>query len=164
MLPTSFQTVEWEEQRPEETIVRATFRMPTYLSKAYNLSLDSPVQYENKAKSVFLLMRRDAIIRDAAKANPDSTLDAIYRVHMENLLLAMDHGQANPPRDITLKGYPAMRGTFPGGYLGDSICYDLTLIQTEQEMYQILLWTKGDQRLQYLADLDTIVLSFNPLK
>ena len=137
-----------------------TFKLnlPSYLSPIENMHTDAVVQMGNPYRHTYLLVRYDSL---AAFSQADQekalSLEDYYIETFQKLL----PGEPVPYYDsLQVGGLNGLRVRVDSHHEGTAVTYDLSLIQGESLLYQILSWTETDEVEQFEADQNKIVESF----
>lgn len=140
----------------ESIIVDQQFSLeiPDYLERQESMNSDAPLQRANVYESTYLIGRYDTL--------PEGELDleAYYLNTFQQIL----PGVPVPyPDTIQIDGKLALHVQTRGSFSNRTLIYDLTLIQSENFLYQILSWTEEKEAPKYLDDMERIWRSFREL-
>ncbi|MFK7926283.1 MAG: hypothetical protein AB8H47_30325 [Bacteroidia bacterium] len=140
----------------ESIIVNQHFSLeiPDYLELQENMHADAPLQRGNVYESTYLIGRYDSLPAGVID------LEAYYLNTFQQIL----PGAPVPyPDTIQVDGKLALHIQTAGSHSNRALIYDLTLIQGESFLYQILSWTEEKEAPKYLDDMEKIWKSFREL-
>lgn len=133
---------------------RLSLEVPDYLELASGMHPEHSLQMSNVYDGVYLLARFDTL------KEGEHDLEAYYLNTFQQVL----PGVPVPyPDTIRVDGHLGLHVQTEGSFANRNLIYDLSLIQTQQYLYQILLWTEKKEAEDYLMDFERIRTSFQEL-
>jgi hypothetical protein len=135
--------------------------LPSYLSPIEGMHPDAVVQMGNPYRHIYLLVRYDSL--PASSLGESETVPSLEDYYIETFQRLLP-GEPVPYYDsLQVGGLNGLRVRVDSHHEGTDVTYDLSLLQGEQLLYQILSWTETDEMEQFEADQNTIVESFQEL-
>ncbi|MEM6347166.1 MAG: hypothetical protein AAF927_24970 [Bacteroidota bacterium] len=133
---------------------RFSVEVPHYMEPQDNMHQDAPLQRGNVYESTYLIGRYDSL------PEGETDLEAYYLNTFQQIL----PGVPVPyPDSIKIDDKLALHVQAAGSYSNRTLIYDLTLIQGETFLYQILSWTEQKAAADHLNDMRRIWQSFAEL-
>lgn len=136
-----------------------SLEIPSYLEATDELNKDADCQFQNREKDFCMLIRKNDWA-ELQRRRPSFVLEDFYDVSIEQLKGSMEKINAPAPDSISLNGLPTFLGTLSGDFKGDRITVNIGTIAGANYLYQLLIWTKEEERELYKPDIDRLILSF----
>ncbi|MEL7534262.1 MAG: hypothetical protein AAFN10_23355 [Bacteroidota bacterium] len=131
---------------------RFSLEVPSYLEIQEDMHEDAPLQRGNVYESTYLVGRYDSL------PEGETDLEAYYLNTFQQILPGIP---VPYPDSIQVDGKLALHVQAAGSYSNRTLIYDLTLIQGETFLYQVLSWTEEKEAAKHLNDMRRIWQSFS---
>ena len=130
---------------------RFSLEVPSYLEIQEDMHKEAPLQRGNVYEGTYLIGRYDTLPAG------EKDLEAYYLNTFQQIL----PGVPVPyPDSVQVDGKLALHVQAAGSYSNRTLIYDLTLIQGDVFLYQILSWTEEKEAAKRLNDMRYIWQSF----
>jgi hypothetical protein len=142
---------------------RYSISIPDYLQPCADLHKDASLQYQNVDKDIY------AIVIDEKKATmQDYSLDYDIDLYFNSIasqpfLETIKDGKVSPPGRQNIDGHKALIAEITGKIDQNDVYYRLCVIESDYEFYQILIWTRAQNKDKYLPDMTRMIESFKEL-
>jgi hypothetical protein len=137
--------------------------VPDYLQPCADLHKDASLQYQNVEEDIY------ALVIDEKKVTMQDnglyfTLDEYYKnIVSQPFLETIKDVKVTIPGRQQINGKPALITEMTGKVDKNEVFYKMGLIETPYEFYQILIWTRGDNKEKFEPDMMKMIESFNEL-
>ena len=137
--------------------------IPDYLQPCTDLHKDASLQYQNTEKEVY------AIVIDEKKItiqnyNLDYDIDTYFKnIVSEGFVENIKDGKVSIPGREEINGNKALLADVTGKIEQNNVYYKLALVESPYEFYQILIWTKAENKDKMEADMVKMIESFKEL-
>ncbi len=138
---------------------RFEIEAPGYLQPTHDLHDEAPLQLQNKVREVYLLGRYDKKSTIFSK-DDEIDLEAYYDITVDNLIYPLTQEDYSDPVATTLHGMPSLSGTVTGMLNDVPVAYSLVVIESDQNFYQLLGWSRKEDADTYSPDFDRLMQSF----
>lgn len=133
--------------------------IPEYLTATSGMHANASAQYLNEEKEVYLLVI-DEVKEDMEAYDLDYDLDTYYKNIVSTPFKDfIKGGKISIPGRQEINGSKALITEIEGEIDGVLIFYKLAVIETEKKFYQIVTWTKANQKETYEKDMLKIIES-----
>lgn len=142
---------------------RYAISLPDYLQPCTDLHKDASLQYQNTEKEIY------AIIIDEKKITmQDYDLDYDIDLYFNSIasqpfLETIKDGKVSPPGRQTINGNKAIVAEITGKIDENEVYYRMGVIETPYEFYQILIWTRTENKTKVEPDMIRMIESFKEL-
>ncbi|MDX2285885.1 MAG: hypothetical protein NW241_17080 [Bacteroidia bacterium] len=151
-----------DSYRPLRLGNSAMLSVPEGLQPVSDLNEDAPLQLADPAREIFAVFR-SSDWEALRRKRPYADLEDYYDFHLENLLIDLRSTLAPSPDTVRLGGMMALSGWVTGDYKGDSLTYRLVVIESEQRLYQGLIWMTPESWRRYHPQMDSMLRSIREL-
>lgn len=128
-----------------------------YMEASNKLHPDARFQYENRFRTVYLLLLRD-------DPKQYTSLQDYGNFATEELTSVLEDVKIEPIDSVTaINGAPALEYEIHGNMTRERIFYDLAVVEGKSYYYRVVSWTIGPRKPKYYADIKAMVSSFKPL-
>ncbi len=140
-----------------------TADMPEYLQPCADIHPDASLQYQNTELEIY------AIVIDEKKETMenydlDYDIDLYYKsIALQPFSEKIQNGKISPPGRQTINGHNALTADITGKVDNNEVFYRLAVIETTNAFYQLLIWTRAENREKYMNDFNTIIESFKEI-
>ncbi len=120
-------------------------------------------QYENTEREFYLL------VIDESKADMQAyDLDYDIDTYYKNIVSTpfkdfVKGGKISIPGRQEINGAKALITEIEGEVKNENIFYKLAIIETQNKFYQVVVWTRADQKEKYAEDMMTIIESLQEI-
>lgn len=140
-----------------------TIAIPDYLTPCSDLHKDASLQYQNTEKEVYAL-----VIDERKKLMADYDLDYDLDLYYKNIasqafIESIKDGKISPPGRQEIDGKKALITDISGNINGTDVFYRMGIIETPYAFYQILTWTRAENKEEYMDDMIKTIESFKEL-
>lgn len=163
-IPICFATCKHETVFTEVKVNnRYAISMPDYLQPCADIQPDASLQYQNVEKEIY------AIVIDEKKSTMqnydlDYDIDTYFKnITSQGFLENIKDGKISIPGRQEINGNKALIADVSGKLEQNEVYYKLALIESPYEFYQILIWTKADNKANVEGDMIKIIESFKEL-
>jgi len=142
---------------------RYSMNIPDYLQPCTDLHKDASMQYQNVEKDVYAM-----VIDEKKKTMQNYSLDYDIDTYFNNIASQgfadnIKDGKVSIPGRQEINGHKALIAEVTGKIENKEVYYKLGLIETPYEFYQILVWTRGQNKEELESDIIKMVESFQEL-
>jgi hypothetical protein len=142
---------------------RYSLSIPDYLQACTDLHKDASMQYQNVEKDIYVM-----VIDEKKKTMQDYNLDYDIDTYFNNIASQgfaenIKDGQVSIPGRQTISGNKALIAEVTGKIEENEVYYKLALIETPYEFYQILAWTRAQNKEKLEGDIVKMIESFKEL-
>ncbi len=124
-----------------------------YMEESNKLHPDARFQYENRFRTVYLLVLRD-------EPKQFESLAAYGDFAAKELTSVLEDVKIEPVDTVSsLNGYPALEYEIHGNMTRERIFYDLAVVDGKSYYYRVLSWTIGPRKPKYYEDIKAMVSS-----
>ncbi|MGZ4054138.1 MAG: hypothetical protein ACXVPY_02245 [Bacteroidia bacterium] len=137
--------------------------IPDYLQPCSDLHKDASLQYQNTEKEVY------AIVIDEKKITmQDYNLDYDIDTYFKNIVSQgfednIKDGKVSIPGREQINGNKALIADVSGKVEQKGVYYKMALVESPYEFYQILIWTKAENKDKIEPDMIKMIESFKEL-
>ncbi len=137
-----------------------TIAIPDYLKPCTDLHKDASIQYQNPEKEVYAI-----VIDERKKLMADYDLDYDLDLYYKNIasqafIESIKNGKISPPGRQEIDGHKALITEITGNINGTDVYYRMGIIETPYAFYQLLAWTRTENKEKYMADMIKMIESF----
>ncbi len=142
---------------------RYSIDIPEYLQPCADLHKDASLQYQNVEKDIY------AIVIDEKKTTMqgydlDYDIDLYFKsIASQPFLDAIKDGKITAPVKQQINGSKALVAEITGKIEGTEVYYKLAVVETPYEFYQLLTWTRAENKEKYDPDMIRLIESFKEL-
>lgn len=134
-----------------------------YLQPCSDLHKDASLQYQNVEKDVYAM-----VIDEKKKTMQDYSLDYDLDTYFNNIASQgfaenIKDGKVSIPGRQEINGHKALIAEVTGKIEENEVYYKLGVIETPYEFYQILIWTRANNKEELEPDMVKMVESFKEL-
>jgi len=140
---------------------RYAISIPEYLQPCTDLHKDASFQYQNTDKDIYAFVI-DERKKTMAKYDLDYDIDLYFKVASEPFL-ETKNGKVSPPAHEKIDGHDALVTEITGNLDGIDVYYKMGVVETPYAFYQILTWTRADNKAKYESDMKRMIESFKEL-
>ena len=137
--------------------------IPDYLQPCTDLHKDASLQYQNTEKEVYAI-----VIEEKKITMQDYNLDYDIDTYFKNIVSQgfednIKDGKVSIPGRETINGNKALIADVSGKVEQKEVYYKMALIESPYEFYQMLIWTKAENKDKTEADMIKMIESFKEL-
>ena len=142
---------------------RYAILIPDYLQPCADLHKDASLQYQNVEKDIY------AIVIDEKKITMqgydlDYDLDLYFKsIASQPFLETIKDGKVSIPELRQIDGHKASVAEITGKIDGTEVYYKLAVVETDYEFYQLLVWTRAENKGKFETDMIKMIESFKEL-
>lgn len=142
---------------------RYSILVPEYLQPCADLHKDASLQYQNTEKDIY------AIVIDEKKVTmQDYSLDYDIDTYYKNIASqpfseSIKDGKISIPGRQEINGNKALVAEITGKIEQNEVYYRLAVVESKFEFYQILVWTRAENKEKYQGDMIKMIESFKEL-
>lgn len=140
---------------------RYAISIPEYLQPCVDLHKDASFQYQNTDKDIYAFVI-DERKKTMAKYDLDYDIDLYFKVASQPFL-ETKNGKVSPPTHEKINGHDALVSEITGNLDGIDVYYKMGVVETPYAFYQILTWTRADNKAKYETDMKRMIDSFKEL-
>ena len=140
---------------------RYAVSIPEYLQPCVDLHKDASFQYQNTDKDIYAFVI-DERKKTMAKYDLDYDIALYYKVATQPFSEAKN-GIVGVPVKEKIDGHDALVSEIKGNLDGIDVYYKIGVIETPFAFYQILTWTRADNKDKYEGDMTRMIESFKEL-
>lgn len=142
---------------------RYAISIPEYLQACPDLHKDASFQYQNTDKDIYAI-----VIDERKKTMANYDLDYDIDLYFKNIasqpfLETIKNGKVSEPHHGKIDGHEALISEITGNVDGIDAYYKMGVIETPFAFYQILTWTRADNKNLYEKDMKRMIESFREL-
>lgn len=142
---------------------RYSLLIPDYMQACTDLHKDASLQYQNIEKDIYAL-----VIDEKKKTMQDYSLDYDIDTYFNNIASQgfsenIKDGKVSIPGRQEINGHKALIAEITGKIEENEVYYKLGLIETPYEFYQILVWTRAQNKEELQGDITKMIESFKEL-
>jgi hypothetical protein len=142
---------------------RYSLSVPDYMQPCTDLHKDASLQYQNIDKDIYTL-----VIDEKKKTMQDYSLDYDIDTYFNNIASQgfsenIKDGKVSIPGRQQINGHKALIAEITGKIEENEVYYKLGLIETPYEFYQILVWTRAQNKEELAPDITKMIESFQEL-
>ncbi|MDQ3047856.1 MAG: hypothetical protein M3R27_09940 [Bacteroidota bacterium] len=142
---------------------RYSIQMPDYLQPCVDLHKDASLQYQNLEKDIYAMVIDEKKIT-MEEYSLDYDLDLYFNsLVSQPFMESIQDGKVSPPGRQKIDGHKALVAEITGKIDKYDVYYRLGLIETPYEFYQILIWTRAQNKEQFEPDMIRMIESFKEL-
>lgn len=134
-----------------------TLEIASYLTKTRDLSTIPSLQYHNRFRTVYLVIKNDLI------STIDMDFESYRQEFVNSFLERFPDAQLNTLPQNELNGYPAIMEEIVVKTDGEKVWYLSATVKGKKHYYQILSWTLDHRKEKYEQDIRQMVQSFQIL-
>jgi hypothetical protein len=135
--------------------------IPEYLQPCVDLHKDASFQYQNTDKDIYAFVI-DERKKTMAKYDLDYDINLYFKVASQPFLEAKS-GKVGTPVHEKIDGHDALVTEITGNLDGIEVYYKMGVVETPFAFYQILTWTRADNKAKYESDMKRMIASFKEL-
>jgi len=137
--------------------------IPDYLQPCVDLHKDASFQYQNTEKDIYAI-----VIDERKKTMVNYDLDYDIDLYFKNIaaqpfIESIKDGKVSTPSPKQISGNKALIGEITGKIDQMPVYYKLGVVETPYAFYQIITWTRQDNKEQYESDMTKLIDSFREL-
>ncbi len=142
---------------------RYTISIPEYLQPCADLHKDASLQYQNTEKDVYAI-----VIDERKKTMENYNLDYDIDLYFKNIasqpfLETIKDGKVSIPGRQEIDGHKALIAEITGKIEQTAVYYKLGVIETPYAFYQLLVWTRAENKDKVEPDMIKMLESFKEL-
>ena len=142
---------------------RYSISIPEYLQPCADLHKDASLQYQNQDIDIYAM-----VIDERKKTMANYDLDYDIDLYFKNIasqpfIESIKNGKISPPGRQEIDGHKALIAEITGNINETNVYYRMGIIETPYAFYQILAWTRADNKEKYEQDMTKIIESFKEL-
>ncbi len=142
---------------------RYTISMPAYMKPCNDIQKDASLQYQNLEKDVYVIVidEKKVLMQDY---DFNFNLDAYFNnISSRGFAENIKDGKLSVPGRQEINGNKALIADITGKLEENNVFYKFAVIETPYEFYQILSWTRADNREKLEKDMVKMIESFKEL-
>ncbi len=143
---------------------RYTVSIPDYLQPCSDLHKEASLQYQNIEKDVYAIVideKKKTMVNYDLNFNVDLYFNNIAK---QGFIETIKNGKISIPGRETINGNKALIAEVTGMVDQTEVFYKLAVIETPFTFYQILVWTRAENKTKYEPDMMKIIESFKEMK
>jgi hypothetical protein len=139
-----------------------TILIPDYMIVDESLNSDASLQYSCAAQEMYIIVIVDSkqALKDAGSAY---TLQTYYDFAAKNIQSMVENSNLGKAKKSKINGNASLIGTITGKFKEYDIYYKLTIVESEKNFYQVLIWTLASNKKKYGKDMDTMLKSLKEI-
>jgi len=148
-----------------EVKINNTYSMlvPEYLSAAAKVKEQASFQYQNEEKEVYAL-----VIEETKESLLNYGLEYDLATYFTNIVSTpftekIKDGKVSIPGKQKINGLDALIAEITGNINNTDIFYKMAVVETPKAFYQVLTWSRADQKVNYEKDMMKMIESFKML-
>lgn len=142
---------------------RYSLEIPDYLQPCTDLHKDASMQYQNIEKDIYAMVIDEKKIM-MQNYNLDYDLDTYFNnIASQGFAENIKDGKVSIPGRQEINGHKALIANVTGKIENNEVYYKLGLIETPYEFYQILIWTRAQNKEELEPDMIRMIESFKEL-
>ncbi|MBA3706642.1 MAG: hypothetical protein H0W84_12305 [Bacteroidetes bacterium] len=142
---------------------RYSIEVPEYLQPCADLHKDASLQYQNIEKDIYAIVINEKKIT-MQDYNLDYDIDLYFKsIASQPFLEAIKDGKVSTPLSKQINGNKALVTEITGKLEQTDVYYKLAVIESPYEFYQVLIWTRAENKEKYENDMITMIESFKEL-
>jgi hypothetical protein len=164
LLPLAFAACTKETKFNEVKINdRYSIEIPDYMQPCTDLHKDASLQYQNVEKDIYAMVidEKKVTMQDY---NLDYDIDLYFNsIASQPFLETIKDGKVSPPGRQQINGNKALVAEITGKIEANEVYYRMCVIESPYQFYQLLVWTRAENKDKYLPDMIRIMESFKEL-
>jgi hypothetical protein len=161
-----------QEKEEFKTITIAekySMELPSSLTKSENLNDNASLQYQNTFKELYAIAideTKEAVDPVLASDTTTATtnLDKYTQLLKSNFEKTLTNFKCTKIEKSQINGLDAQTYSINGTIDNVDVYYEVAFIEGRENYYQILVWTKLDQKEEYSKKMKDMVASFKELR
>src|SRR6218665_1458713 len=142
---------------------RYAISVPDYLQPCVDLHQDASLQYQNTELDIYAMVI-DERKKTMVNYNLDYDIDLYYNnIASQPFVESIKDAKISPAGRQEIDGHKAIVTEITGKIDQSSVYYRLAVIETPYAFYQLLVWTRADNKEKYGADMMKMIESFKEL-
>jgi len=142
---------------------RYTILMPDYLHPCADLHKDASLQYLNTEKDIYAIVIEEKK-KTMANFDMNYNVDLYFNnIASQGFIETIKNGMISIPGRETINGNKALVADISGKVDQTEVFYKLAVLETPYTFYQILVWTRADNKEKYEKDMIKLIESFTEL-
>lgn len=142
---------------------RYSISVPDYFQPCTDLHKDASLQYQNTEIDIYAM-----VIDERKKTMENYSLDYDIELYYNNIasqpfLETIKDAKISPAGRQTIDGHKVIITEITGKIEQNAVYYKLAVIETPYAFYQLLIWTRDDNREKYEPDMTRMIESFKEL-
>jgi len=133
------------------------------LQPCADLHKEASLQYQNVEKDVYAILINEKKIT-MQEYNLDYDIDLYFKsIASQPFLETIKDGKVSIPGRQEIDGHKALIAEITGKIEGTEVFYKLAVIESQYEFYQILIWTRAENKEKFEKDMIHMIESFKEL-
>ena len=125
-----------------------------------DLHKDASLQFQNVEKDIYAI-----VIDEKKKTMIDYDLNYDIYSYYKNIasqpfLDSITNGKITNPKNETIHGNKAMVSEITGKIEDTDVYYKLCVVETSSSFYQVIMWTRADNKEKFEGDMVKMIESF----
>lgn len=142
---------------------RYSVTIPEYLQPCTDLHKDASLQYQNVEKDIYTIVIDEKKITMQGY-DLDYDLDLYFKsIASQPFLETIKDGKVSIPGRQQIDGNKALIAEITGKIEQTDVYYKLGVVETPYQFYQLLVWTRAENKEKYEKDMIRIIESFKEL-
>lgn len=142
---------------------RYSIEIPDYLQPCADIHKDASLQYQNVDKDIYAIVINEKKITMQAY-DLDYDIDLYFNsVASQPFQETIKDGKVSPPGRQEINGNKALVAEITGKIEQNDVYYRMAVIESPYEYYQVLIWTRADNKEKFLPDMIHMIESFKEL-
>ncbi len=140
-----------------------TITLPEYLQPCADIHPDASLQYQNTELEIYALVI-DEKKETMENYDLDYDIDLYYKaIALQPFSEQIQNGKISPPGRQTINGYKTLTADISGKVDNNEVYYRLAVIETTNAFYQLLIWTRSENKEKYMNDFIQTIESFKEI-
>lgn len=145
-----------------------SMKLPSSLSKSEDLNENASLQYQNVFKELYTIVvdetkeSVDPIL--ASDTTASTNLDKYTQLLKTNFEKTLTNFKCSEIEKSLINGLDAQTYSITGTIDNIDVYYDVAFVEGKENYYQILVWTKLNQKEEYSKTIKEMIASFKELK
>jgi len=142
---------------------RYSVLIPDYLQPCADLHKEASLQYQNTEKDVYVLVideKKKTMVNYDLNYNVDLYFNNIAK---QGFIETIKNGKISIPGRETINDNKALIAEITGKVDQTDVFYKLAVIETPYTFYQVLVWTRAENKEKYEKDMMKIIESFKEM-
>ncbi|MBN8702612.1 MAG: hypothetical protein J0M08_06080 [Bacteroidetes bacterium] len=140
-----------------------SIHVPDFMQPTNEIHQKAALQYQNLEKEFYLLVINES--KEQMKAyDLDYDLDSYYKnIVSTPFTEQLKNGKVSMPGRMDIHGKKALISEITGNINNADIYYKLTVIESPEHFYQVVTWTKAENKEKMSLVMDSVIQSFKEI-
>ncbi len=140
-----------------------TILIPDYVKPSAGMHQQASLQYQNQEKEFYVL-----VIDESQSDMKAYDLNYDIETYFQNIVSLpfkenIKNGVVSTPQKREINGANALVAEITGSVNNTDVFYKMAVIESPNKFYQVLTWTRADQKKEYEEDMLKIIESLKEL-